>query len=127
MAASVSSNVSRRGPQLSSPSSISSIAVATITHLHLHQQIQRVNVKVTGIREEEEEEEEEQEEQEEEEVNPTTTVPTYRPHQMVFSHMNETSRGVSASRVDPASGFTHTHMTTACVCVCVRRRIDRIT
>lgn len=35
-AAPVSSTVSRCGPEPSSPSSISHIAVATITHLHLH-------------------------------------------------------------------------------------------
>lgn len=46
MAASVSSKVSCCRPELSSPSSISSIAVTTITHLHLHNKIWRVNVEV---------------------------------------------------------------------------------
>ncbi len=44
MAASVSSKVSWWTPDLSSPSSISSIAATTITHLHLHNKIWRVNV-----------------------------------------------------------------------------------
>lgn len=48
MAASVSSKVSWCRPELSSPSSISSIAVTTITHLHLHNKIWRVNVEVEG-------------------------------------------------------------------------------
>ena len=43
-AASVSSKVSWCGPELSSPSSISSISVTTITHPHLHNKIWRVNV-----------------------------------------------------------------------------------
>lgn len=43
--ASVSSTVSWCRPELSSPSSISRIAVTTITHLHLHK-IWRVNVEV---------------------------------------------------------------------------------
>ena len=46
MAASVSSKVSWCRPELSSPSSISSIAVTTITHLQLHNKIWRVNVEV---------------------------------------------------------------------------------
>lgn len=45
-ATSVSSTVSWCRPELSSPSSISSIAVTTITHLHLHNKICRVNVEV---------------------------------------------------------------------------------
>lgn len=51
MAASVSSKVSRCRPELSSPSSISSIAVTTITHLHLHNKIWMVNVEVERERE----------------------------------------------------------------------------
>lgn len=46
MAATVSSKVSCCRPELSSPSSISSIALTTITHLHLHNKIWRVNVEV---------------------------------------------------------------------------------
>lgn len=46
MAASVSSKVSWCRPALSSPSSISGIAVTTITHLHLHNKIWRVSVEV---------------------------------------------------------------------------------
>lgn len=46
MAASVSSKVYCCRPELSSPSSISSIAVTTITHLHLHNKIWRVNMEV---------------------------------------------------------------------------------
>lgn len=46
MAASVSSKVFCCRPQLSSPSSISTIAVTTITHLHLHNKIWRVNMEV---------------------------------------------------------------------------------
>lgn len=53
-AASVSSTVSWCRPELSSPSSISSITVTTITHLHLHNQIWRVNVGVERGREVEE-------------------------------------------------------------------------
>lgn len=46
MAASVSSKVSCCRPELSSPSSISSIAVTTITHPHLHNKIWSVNMEV---------------------------------------------------------------------------------
>lgn len=53
-AASVSSTVSWCRPELSSPSSISSITVTTITHLHLHYQIWRVSVGVERGREVEE-------------------------------------------------------------------------
>lgn len=45
-AAPVSSKVSWCGPEPSSPSSISSIAVTTITHLHLHNKIWKVHVEV---------------------------------------------------------------------------------
>lgn len=45
-AAPVSSKVSWCGPEPSSPSSISSIAVTTITHLHLHNKIWKVHVVV---------------------------------------------------------------------------------
>lgn len=45
-AAPVSSKVSWCGPEPSSPSSISSIAVTTITHLHLRNKIWKVHVEV---------------------------------------------------------------------------------
>lgn len=51
-AAPVSSTVSRRGPEPSSPSSISGIAVATITHLHLHGAAMR-QLRRAGVEEEE--------------------------------------------------------------------------
>lgn len=50
MAASVSSKVSCCRPELSSPSSISGIAVTTITHLHLRNKIWRLNVEAARER-----------------------------------------------------------------------------
>lgn len=47
-AAPVSSTVSRCGPEPSSPSSISRIAVATITHLHLHGAMRQLHAGVEG-------------------------------------------------------------------------------